>query len=351
MKRKSIFPLALALFATAGCQSKSDSGSDGAEAEISPTAAVKTVKLERKQIAATVTAFGSVVAQPNELVSVSVQYESKVSHLLVSAGELVKGGQPLIEVEPSPDTKLALADARSAAESAKFQLERTQTSFEMKLAVNAELQQARQAARDADAKLESLIGRGAGEAATLKAETAGVLESIDVSTGQIVAAGSPLLAIVPSRKIEIRLGVEGEDVGHLKVGQPVKLSAVNQDGVSGEGKIRLIASRVNPQTRLVDVFVTVPPDLPLLLDGFVRGEIRIAKKTGLVVPRDAVLPGEEGETLFTVAGGRALKHSVTPGIETDTETEITGPDLKPGDEVVTEGNSQLEDGMQVTTGG
>lgn len=351
MKRNPTFLLVLTLFATAGCKSKSDSGDDGGSAEITPTATVKTVKLERKPISATVTAYGTVVAQPNELVSVSVQYESKVNHLLVSSGELVKEGQPLIEVEPSPDTKLALADARSAAETAKFQLEQTQKSFEMKLAVNQVLQQARQAARDADAKLESLTGRGAGEATTLKAETAGVLKSIDVSTGQIVAAGSPLLSIVPSRKIEIRLGVEGENSGHLKVGQPVKLSAVNQDGVSGEGKIRLIASRVNPQTRLVDVFVTVPPDLPLLLDGFVRGEIRIAEKTALVVPRDAVLPGENGESLFTVTDGHAVKHTVTPGIETDTETEITGTDLKPGDEVVTEGNSQLEDGMQVTTGG
>lgn len=349
MKIPHAIPLALALFAAGGCKKNSDSSASG-DGEVTPTATVTTAKLEKKPIAATVTAFGTVVAQPNELVSVSVQYESKINHLLVSAGELVKEGQPLIEVEPSPDTKLALADARSAAGTAKTQLDQTQKRFDMKLAVNSDLQLAQQSARDAQAKLDSLNARGAGEATTLKAEIAGVLESIDVSVGKIVAAGSPLLTLVPAKKIEVQLGVEAENSGHLKPGQPVSVSVVNQDGVSGEGKIRLIASRVNPQTRLVDVFVTVPPDLPLLLDGFVRGEIKIEEKTAFVVPRQAVLPGADGNTLFTVADGKAVKHDVTPGLETDTETEVTGDGLKAGDEVVTAGNAQLEDGMAVTTG-
>ena len=348
MKIAPAIPLALALFAAASCHENPDSGDGGGEI-VSP-AAVTTIKLEKKTIAATVTAYGTVVAQPNELVSVSVQYESKVSHLLVSAGELVKESQPLIEVEPSPDTKLALADAHSASETAKAQLEQTQKRFDLKLAVNTDLQLAIQTARDAQAKLDSLDARGAGSATTLKAEIAGILASIDVSVGQIVAAGSPLLAIVPAKKIEVRLGVEAENSGHLKAGQPVKLSAVNQDGLSGDGEIRLIASRINPQTRLVDVFVSVPPDLPLLLDGFVRGEIKIEEKTAFVVPRQAVLPDGDGQILFTVADGHAVKHSVIPGLETDTETEVTGGDLKAGDEVITTGNSQLEDGMAVTTG-
>lgn len=337
--------LALALLVATGCQKNPDSGGE----EIIPTVMVSTVKLEKKPIAATVTAYGTVVAQPNELISVSVQYECKVNHLLVSAGELVKEGQPLAEIEPSPDTKLALADARSAAETSKIQLEQTQKRFDMKLAVNADLQQAKQVARDASAKLESLDARGASAATTLAAETGGVLVSIDVTVGQIAAAGIPLLSLVPARKIEIRLGVEPENSSHLKTGQSVAISAVNQDGVSGEGKIRLIASRVNPQTRLVDVFVTVPPDLPLLLEGYVRGEIEIERKTAFVVPRQAVLPSESGQILFTIAGGHAVKHTVTLGLETEIETEVTGDDLKAGDDVVTTGNSQLEDGMPVTT--
>ena len=346
MTRNSSILLALAL-ATSACH-KSGSSVEPEADEVKPTATVQTVKLAQGPIVVTVTAYGTVVAQPGELESVSVQYESKVVRLFVSAGEPVKEGRPLIEIEPSPDTKLQLAEAASAAEATQSQLEQTQRRFEMKLAVNQDLQKARQEARDAAAKLSNLTARGAGERTTLKADLNGLLASIDVRIGQIVPAGGPLLSLVPARQIEVLLGVEPETAGRLREGQKVRVLAVNQAGVEGVGGIRLVTQRVNPQTRLVDTFVTVPPDMPLLLDGYVRGEIPVAEKEALVVPRDAVLPGDDGPILFTVRDGHAVEHKVTTGLETDTQTEVTGDSLRVGDEVVTVGNYQLEDGMAVS---
>lgn len=345
MNRNPSILLALAL-ATTACH-KSGTAEEKEAEKVNPTATVQTMKLEKASIAATVTAYGTVVAQPGELEGVSVQYESKVVRLLVSAGEPVKDEQPLIEIEPSPDTKLQLAQAESAAETTQLQLEQTQRRFDMKLAVNQDLQQAQQEARDAAATLTSLKARGAGERTILKADLTGLLASIDVRIGQIVPAGGPLLSLVPSKQIEILLGVEPADAGRLHEGQKVRISSVNQGGVEGEGGIRLVTQRVNPETRLVDTFVNVPPDVPLLLDGYVRGEIPVEEKDAFVVPRDAVLPGEDGSVLFTVSDGHAVAHKVVTGLETDTSTEVIGDTLHAGDEVVTVGNYQLEDGMAV----
>ncbi len=348
MNRYSSILLAIALTATA-CHPSAPEGEKEGEA-VKPTATVQTIKLAKGPIVETITAFGTVVAQPSELESVSVQYESKVTRLLVSAGQPVKEGQPLIEIEPSPDTKLALAEAASAAKSAQSQLEQTQRRFDMKLAVNQDLQQAMQEARDSSAKLTNLTARGAGERTSLKADMEGLLDSIEVRIGQIVPAGGPLLSLVPSQRIEVVLGVEPENAGRLKEGQKVHISSVNQEGVEGMGEIRLVTRRVNPETRLIDAFVTVPPDVPVLLDGYVRGEIPIEEKEAFVVPRDAVLSGDDGSVLFTVHDGHAVENKVVTGLETDTETEVTGETLHEGDEVVTVGNYQLEDGMAVTTG-
>lgn len=345
MNRNSSILLAIAL-ATTACH-KPESDEEKEADKVKPTATVETVKLEKSTITATVTAYGTVVAQPADLESVSVQYESKVIRLLVSAGEPVKEGRALIEIEPSPDTKLQLGEAESAAESTRLQLEQTQRRFDMKLAVNQDLQQARQEARDAAAKFTNLKARGAGDRTTLNADCDGLLASIDVRIGQIVPAGGPLLSLVPGRQIEILLGVEPENAGRLHEGQKVHIHSANQEGVEGDGGIRLVTQRVNPETRLVDTFVTVPPDVPLLLDGYVRGEIPVEEKNAFVVPRDAVLPSEDGSTLFTVRDGHAVEHKVTTGLETDTSTEVTGETLQEGDEVVTVGNYQLEDGMAV----
>ena len=345
MKQNLTILLALAL-ATTACHKSSHVEGEAADA-VKPTAAVQTVKLEKSTIAATITAYGTVVAQSDQLLSVSVQYESKVVRLLVSAGETVQESQPLIEVEPSPDTKLQLAEATSASDSAQIQLEQAQNRFSMKLALNQELQLAKQAARDTAATLSSLTARGAGERVILNAEASGQVASIDVRIGHIVPAGSPLLSVVPGRRIEALLGVEPESAGRLHEGQKVHLVSVNQEGVEGDGTIRLITRRVNPDTRLVDAFATLPSDVPFLFAGYLRSEIEVEQKDALVVPRDAVLPDDDGSILFTVRDGHAVEHKVVTGLETDTRTEVTGEDLQVGDEVVTVGNHQLEDGMAV----
>ncbi|HSV14365.1 MAG TPA: hypothetical protein VLI90_08905, partial [Tepidisphaeraceae bacterium] len=114
-------------------------------------------------------------------------------------------------------------------------------------------------------------------------------------------------------------------------------------------KIRLITQRVNPDTRLVDVFVT--PDTPagLLLDSSLRATLTAEGRQGLIVPRDAVLPDEDGLLLFTVQDGKAVKHVVKQGLKNDKEVEVIGEGLKAGDTVVIVGSLELEDGMAVTT--
>jgi membrane fusion protein (multidrug efflux system) len=326
----------------------SPSGEEASAPVIAPTASVKTAKLEKARIAETITAYGSVIAQPDELESLSVQYESKMVRLLVTAGEPVAVGQALIEVDPSPDAVLLLGEAKSAAEFSEKQLEETRRRFDMKLAVNQELQQAIQSASDAKAKLTSLEARGSGERAKLQADLAGIVSTIDVRIGQIVTAGSQLLSIVPDDHIEVHLGVEPNDAASLKAGAAVDLVLVSDDSVQISGKIRLITRRVNPQTRLVDTFVSVAPDARLLLDGYVRGRIEIRSEEALVAPRSAVLPDKESAIVFTVLDGHAVEHKVTTGLESDTHTAVISDTLKVGDALVITGNYVLEDGMAVT---
>ena len=83
------------------------------------------------------------------------------------------------------------------------------------------------------------------------------------------------------------------------------------------------------------------------LDGYVRGELMIAGADGLVVPRSAVLPDDEGFSMFTVDQGKAVEHKVSIAGEDDQSAEITGEGLAEGQAVVAVGNMELEDGMSV----
>jgi RND family efflux transporter MFP subunit len=176
------------------------------------------------------------------------------------------------------------------------------------------------------------------------------VSKIDVQEGQIVPAGGALIEIAFGNRIEAALGVEPADASALKIGQRIDLVPVG--AASNEtipGQIRLIAGRVDPATRLATVLVTLPTDTHLMLDSFVTGALtRASADDALIVPRDAVLPREEGDTVvYTVADDHAKQHVVRIGLENGRETQIIADDLKPGDPVVVGGNYVLEDGMEV----
>jgi RND family efflux transporter MFP subunit len=341
----------------------------GGEEEPKAIAPVTTVPIRAGDISQTITAYGSVTAQPGEIAVFSVQFECRVKHVAVVAGQPIDKGTALIEVEPSPEAKLLLLEARNAVESSKKDLESTQQRVNMKLATGQDLLTAQQAAQVAQMRLKSLEDRGAAEdSRTLTSDNAGVVSKIDVQESQIVAAGSPMVESVARSSIVARIGVDPNDVAMLKVDQPVRLFVAgatpppttapattepsDEDAGALPGKIRLITQRINPDTRMVDVFAAPDSDPILLLDAALRAELTTqSRPQALIVPREAVLPDEDGLLLFTVKDGKAVKHVVKTGLHNDKEVEVISDDLKPGDPAVILGNLELEDGMSVKTEG
>jgi RND family efflux transporter MFP subunit len=313
-----------------------------------PVAQVQTVPIERKSISEKLAAYGSVVAQPGKTHFVAIAFESRVQHILVSPGQLVKQGDTLLEVQGSPASLLQLHQAESTAEEAQKELEQAKKRFEMKLATNQELNQAQKAASDAELQLESLKTQGVAANSKIQSDITGIVAKVDVEDGQVAGAGSPLVELIATGDIEIKLGVEPEEVAKLQLGQRVGISLVNNPATSEIiGTVRLVTQRVNSPDRLVDVFVSVPQGTKLLLAAYVRGEIIVASRETLVVPRDAVLPDDGSHTLYIVQDNRARKKTVKVGLQTDLQVEVMDPELRDGDQVVTVGNRELADEMEV----
>jgi len=322
--------------------------SDSKKEEDKPVPTVSVVPLRRGTMVDQVRAYGSVVAPASEVRVVSVPFESRVTKLSVTPGEPVTEGQPLVQVEASAATQLAVEEARNAEAAAQRDLDLVKQRFDQKLATNADLAAAENALRIAQGRLKSLQQAGAGGPRELKAEAAGIVSKVDVQIGQVVPIGSPLVDVAGRNQIEVKLGIEPRDAPFLKPGQAVQLQPIDRTGGKAiEGKIKMIGQDVDPASRLVDARVSLPEDAGLLLDSYVLGMVDRASDDALIVPRDSVLPDESGFTLFTVKDGHAVKHTVKVGIENDNEAQVIADDLKAGDAVVTVGNLELEDGMAV----
>ncbi len=311
-------------------------------------ARVKVVKIERGTLQEDVEAYGTVVAALGETTAVSVPYECRVRKVLVAGGQVVAKGAPLVELEPSPDAALELEQATGERDAAQAARGLVQQRLEMKLATREDVLTAQQALRTAERKLESLKKRGIDGVVTLPSPEDAVVNDLRAEPGGIVGAGAPLLTEVGEDRILVRLGIEAEDVRGLHRDQEVRLDPVDAPGnQTVKGTIRLITRRVDPATRLVDVFVAPAAGARLLLNAYVRGTLTVEVAEGLIVPRAAVRPVEGTPVLFTVRDGKAVRHEVATGIATSDRIQVLSDALQVGDEVVVEGNAELQDGMPV----
>jgi RND family efflux transporter MFP subunit len=319
------------------------------EKKAAPVPEVQVAKVERKTITEKIIVYGSVVAQPGKTHTVSIAFETRVRHVLVAPGQFVHENDPLIEIELSPAAQVQFQQAKNASEAARKELKQTQERFNLKLATNQDLSAAEKTTRDAEAQLTALQRAGAGGDNRIHSDMSGIIAKVDAQDGQIVAPGGPLVEIVAENEIEVKLGVEPEDLSAAQEGAAILIVPVNDPTAAKvEGSIRLVTRRIDPTTRLVDVYVALPQGTKLLLDQYVRGEIQRTEKDALVVPRSAVLPNESREfELFTVTNNRAVKHTVKIGAENQREMQIIADDLHKGDSVVTVGNYELEDAMAV----
>ena len=313
-------------------------------------ASVKIVSIREGTIKEHIQVYGKIVPAPGATQTVSVPFESRVRHIMVSSGQEVMKGGKLLEIEPSPDTHLKFEQASNAYESAKQDLEHRRQLFNLKLATNKQVLDATQALNLARSDLESLKKRGVDGKRDIRADTEGLIQKISIQEGAIVPAGAPLVEIISQNRLEARLGIEPEDNRLVKLNQTVFLTRVAVPDVEGfAGSVREVSRAVNPATLLVDVFVSFPPTTRILLGEVVLGKIVIASERGLIVPRNAVLREEDQSILFTVKNNHAVKHRVKIGLEDQKEIRITGTDLQPGDPVVVLGNYELTDGMAVRT--
>ncbi len=328
--------------------SKNSGVNEGTGEKENVTATIKVASMKKGTLESSISAFGSVLPAPGASQTISVAYECRVASIVVSEGQMVTTGTPLLTVTDSPDALLALEQARIDEKATEVQLQQIRNRHALKLADNGQLAQAEQAFDSAQARLKSLEARHLGGPQALRAKAPGVVTRIPVQVGAVLPPGSSLVELADTQHLEARLGAEPQDAVHLRSGGVLMLSMV--DGKSApttQARIRTVSPAINPTTRLVDVFVSLPKGHPFVLGQYVVGKMLAATHEGLIVPYVAILPDEGRYVLFTVKNGRAVRHEVQVLVQTSDRVQVFGRELDPTEPVVIQGNYQLQDGMAV----
>jgi len=314
-----------------------------------PSVLVSTVAVTDQEVSETLTTYGVLDPDPDEVLSLSLPHAGLINRVWVRLGQRVKSGDKLLEVVTAPDAHMQYLQARSAVDYARRELQHQQRLLSDQLATRAQVDAARKNLLDAQATLEALRERGMDVAAeTLRAPRDGIVTRLDVSQGQRVQADSAAMLIAAEQRLIARLGVEPEDLASVPAGAPVTVQSVFVPGVSVESRVREIHAMIDPGTHLVEVLVPIPEQHvdQLVLGSRVQGRIQLSSYRALVVPRSAVLGRGANAHVFIISKGRAKRVAVQAGAEAGNGIAVRG-ELAAGDKVVVSGNYELSDGMAV----
>ena len=267
------------------------------------------------------------------------------------AGQRVSKGQILGRVDDGGGSQ-QLASLENQYALAKTTFERQKNLWDKKIGseiqfLNAQTQMisAQKAVAQAKAQLAKTV---------IRAPFTGVIDEVFVERGEVVAAGAKgLMRIVNLNNMYVSTLVPETYIGKLKVGTVVDVT-LNSLGKTYKGKIRQIASSINPSNRSFNIEVALPNPDNLLRPNQVA-KLRIVdyiSNKAVVVPTNVVQEDGKGNqyvyTITDIKGktGTAKKVIVEAGKSSNNVTEILSG-LSEDDKIVTEGVNTISEGMQL----
>lgn len=296
----------------------------------------------------TVTTTGQIRSEANATLKSEVQ--GTVMEVLVTPGQRVTRGDPLIRLDPSL-LDVAVREAEAQLEKAELALQdnvvpdsivtgKRPTGARLKNAeTRAGLDEAR--ARLDRAKLER-------ERATIAAPFDGVMDEVKVAVGERVSSGQEVARIVDLANLRIEAAVLEHDLPFIRVGGDAYVSTAAAPGAPVRGRVAAILPMVDSATRAGRALIRVRGN-GVLRPGM-YADIRLEASrlpNRVVVPARAVIERDGRPLVFVVKNGRAQWTYIFPGRSNGTETEVL-PDsatgiipLQAGDTVLVEGHLTL----------
>jgi membrane fusion protein (multidrug efflux system) len=292
-------------------------------------------------------ALGSVRAVRG--VDVTTELAGLVRSVRFRSGEDAKEGQVLVEL--NADTDIAqLRALEAAAELSATVYARDHVQFEAQAISQAQL--------DADqADLKNRRAQAAAQAATvakktLRAPFAGRLGITTVNPGQYLNPGDKVVTLQTIDPIYVDFWLPQQELGRVRVGQKVELTADAYPGEKFTGSITAIDPRVDPATRNFQTEALIGNSAQHLTPGMFA-HVAIAAgspRRYLTLPQTAISYNPYGATVFLAqrTGGAstslvARQTFVTLGsTRGDQVAVLTG--IGRSDQVVTSGQLKLKNG-------
>jgi membrane fusion protein (multidrug efflux system) len=173
------------------------------------------------------------------------------------------------------------------------------------------------------------------------------VEEVYFEQGEFVKMESPVVRIVRTDPLKVGFSLPERDIPYVKVGQGTEVGVASL-GRTFPGRISFVALGTNLRTNTYPVEIQVANRDGSLRSGMVADVTLVRRKvaSAVSVPVFSIITKEEGEVVFVLRDGKAVKRLVKPGIRENGDVEIV-EGLTVGEELIVKGHRDLEDGQEV----
>jgi len=263
-----------------------------------------------------------------------------VEKYFVEEGDMVKAGQPLVQLETD---RLKLELSRSAANLNKLKndLKRTQAIYKKNLVSSESFEKLKfeydsQTAAYELSKLELTF-------ATVTAPIDGVVSKRYVKVGNMVTINEAVYHITDFDPLHAVIYVPEKELYKIRKNQVAQIQVDARSDHLYQGFVKRISPVVDANSGTFKVTIEVSdPEHHLKPGMFGRLQIiHATHKSALLIEKKALLTEDDVAAVFVIRDGRAFKQRITTGFVDDKKIEILSG-LNEGDVIVTTGQNSLK---------
>ncbi len=303
---------------------------------------VSTIIVKPGQFTNYVQIQGKIDAQNN--VTAYPQASAVITALYVKAGDHVSKGEILAQLDNSV-LQQNVGQAQSQLNLANILYQRQKNLWDQKIGTEVQYLQAQTNLQTAQKQVSSLKQQA--DLYRIVSPIDGIVDQMDLKLGQVAAPGSTGIRVINADVLKVKADVPESYSSSVNQGDSVKILFPDVND-SLATRVTFAAKVIDPGSRSFGIEIKLPhnkeyrPNMTAVLQ-----IANYQNHNTISVPVNAIQRSDEGDYVYINENGFAKRKPITEGKTSGGFTEVKSG-LSSGDQLITEGASEIGDGDKVS---
>lgn len=272
--------------------------------------------------------------------------QGKVVSLLFNTGDVVREGQILARLDDDL-LKSQLSLAQANYEKAKSDFRKYEGLLKSDAVSNQQLEDTKLLLKKAETDVATIKKQL--DFMSVKAPIPGTIVRRYIETGSLLMPGAMVADIVDISRLKFIANVAEAEAVRIQKEMKVDITSSLFPGQNYQGRVVSIGVRADESKRFpVEIEIQNDPKQALKAGMFGTALFTLGgNKEVLCIPRHSIIGSIKVPKVYVIENGRSVVKDIRIGKATDMDVEVMDG-LKPGDKIVTSGQINLDNNVQVT---